>query len=549
MRILGITDGHDAGACLLENGRIVAAVSEERLSGVKRQPGFPARSIAFCLRASGLTPLKINRIAAAGKYGRAIHRILDGPYSKTNPNLPMSRPGNRLSSRWQNLFSGGYASGLDERVSKKALEVRFRSLGFDARVTLIDHHLAHALTAARGSGFADALVVTIDAFGDAVSASVYDFREGALSPVARIPYPFSPALLYGQVTSLLGFSEGDEGKVSGMAATGDPDKTIDRFKALYAFNGKYGIGRAPKLRALERAFAGSTAEDIAAGLQRWIETGVSDFIVEYARRHSPKRLCLAGGLFANVKLNQAVAESIGAEDLYVFPHMGDGGLCVGAAFALTDTVAPHLFNPLMGPIPGEVPQELLSDSRIETGEFNPDAVAKDLLSGKAVGLVHGPLEFGPRALGGRSLLFSPRFPELAEQIGNALDRPEVMPFAPVIRAEDFSKFSDTTQWSAFRHMTVTAIAKPGIADTYPVAVHVDGTMRVQTVDRDQAPLLYAILSAMAAHSDPPMLINTSLNRHGEPIVAGAERAVELFLETLLSGLILGDHYLTKIEGS
>ena len=546
MHVMGICDGHDAGACLMRDGRVLAAVSEERLSRRKRQPGFPGRAVRSCLEMAGVRPARVDRVAVAERTGRAPYRLLDGIYAATDPNQPMHRLANRISMALQNrLAVDRDLARLDAAVSRRSLSRRLAALGIEAPLAFVDHHLAHALAAARGSGFPEALVVTQDAYGDGRSGVVARWQEGGLEELCGVPYPNSPALLYGLVTSYLGYAEGEEGQVAGLAAHGNPERTRERFRhRLVHDGGRLLLDRLPSRRTVRGWLRSCTPADVAAGLQAVVEEVMGAFVGHWVERTRSERLCLAGGLFANVRLNQVVAEAASARDLYVFPHMGDGGLCVGAAWAHAwEGPAGERMPVFVGPDAGSVAGREESGEGIHAGPLGDaglETVASRLAAGEPVGLFTGRMEFGPRALGNRSILLSAREPDLAGRIGRALDRPGTMPFAPVARACDLDRFTRSPAWSALREMTVTVDALPGVAERFPTAVHVDGTMRLQTAVAEAHPVLHGILCAYARHEDPPLLINTSFNRHGEPIVDEAGRAFELFRTLPLGALVAGD---------
>jgi len=551
MLVLGICDGHDAGACLLADGALLAAVSEERLSRYKRQAGFPRLAIETCLRIIGVAPDKIESVAVAERTGRAVHRLLDRWYRRTDPNLSMHRRGNLLSMGWQNRIARWPVfSDTDAFFSTKILKSRLFDMNIAAPITLVDHHLTHAVSAARGSGFSEALVVTMDAFGDGCSGTFMRWQNGRLSPLQRIDYPHSPALLYGMVTSYLGYKEGEEGQVAGLAAKGDPESTSPLFDDFFTLTDEGPrLQKHLSLSTLRRYLNGYRPEDVAAGLQKSIERLLVELVRRWVKPDEPTNLCLAGGLFANVRLNQVVAESCRCADLYVFPHMGDGGLCVGAAWTQDENiVADSPMEVFLGPDAGELTESELSAGNVTVDPINDAAMTKttELLDkGGVVGIARGRMEFGPRALGNRSLLFSAQKPSLAKKLGQALARPEVMPFAPVVREEDLPKVAATPAWTCFRHMTATADALRETAKRFPVAVHTDGSMRIQVVRKTDASLLYAILTAYQKHVDPPLLINTSFNLHTEPIVSGVNRAWELFRQLSLDALLTANHLLVR----
>ena len=550
MLVLGLCDGHDSGACLLEDGQLSAAVSSERFTRRKRQPGFPREAIRWCMERRGVQPGQLDRVAVAERAGRAVHRGLDHRYRRTDPNLPLTRPANLLSMALQNLLARGKLTArLDEAAAARFLRASLGREGIAARPVLVDHHLAHALSAACGSGFMDdALILTMDAFGDGCSGGAWRWRGGRLTELCRFPFPHSPALLYGLVTAHLGFKEGDEGKVAGMAATGNPGTTRGLFQTLFSVEqGLIALRPGPGLARLGAAMRRFPAADLAAGVQAAVEGMVSAVAAHWFRHIGARDLCLAGGLFANVRLNQRVARAAACRDLYVFPHMGDGGLCVGAAMA-ADPEAPlprraHMF---LGPTPGPVsPEEARAACArvMPMGDEALDKVALVLSRGGLAAMAAGPLEFGPRALGNRSILCPADDHALARRLNAALGRPDLMPLAPVVRAQDLRRVTACPDWSALREMTATVDARPGVAARFPVAVHADGTMRLQVATRGETPLLHRILTRYGDRMDPPLLINTSLNLHSEPMVRTARRALELYRELPLDALVLDDQVL------
>lgn len=548
MWVLGLCDGHDAGACLVHDGVVVAAVSEERLSGRKRQTGFPRLSIETCLRLAEIHSSDVDAAAVAEVYGRGVHRALARWYRRTDPNLPMDRLTNRMSMAWQNAAATTPIwRAADAAVSRANLRRQLVECGVGSKPRFVDHHEAHARTAAACSGFDEALVLTQDAFGDGTSGGAWTWRDGRLTLQRRMAFPHSPALLYGLVTALLGFCEGDEGKVTGLAATGNPDEAARRLKGLFEVcDGDIRATRPFNAGPLRRLLSGISKEDIAAGVQAAVEDVVCAWAAYWAAETGLRRVALAGGLFANVRLNQRIGEVCDLKDLFVFPHMGDGGLCVGAALAIsTAGDRPAWPGPFLGSVIDGVGDQPTHLAALPLGEETMRRVAERISEGEVVAVARGPMEFGPRALGARSLLFSASRPEVAARLNEALRRPSIMPFAPVVREEDFTRVSATPAWSCFRSMTATAQARDGIAESFPVAVHVDGTMRAQIVDRVSSPFMHSLLGAYERFASPPLIINTSFNRHTEPIVADADGAWRLFTSLPVRGLVLGDTYWEK----
>lgn len=518
--ILGLCDGHDAGAALVDGqGQLVFAVSEERLSRVKRQQGFPELALRACLAvADGIDAVAVAELA------RFPMRLLDGLYAAGSSDqgaLGLRARGVAAWSRWSALG----LRGLEDRGSRAVLGRRLRGLGLPVPLHLIDHHLAHARSAAAGIG--DGLVLTLDAFGDGLCAAVFSQRGGQLRRLEAMRAPQSPALLYAQVTQLLGYGEGDEGKVVARAAQGDPGRLAADFERALRLEGGFRLGL--PVRALRELVEREAPEDVCAALQARVESVVVAWVERSLRRHGGAELGLAGGLFANVAVNRAVVEAAarrGVERVFVFPAMGDAGLCAGAAWELASRrgIPVGFDEARVGPGPGELGSGGVGgEPAVEALIEGPAEAAEALLAGRIVARCAGRLEFGPRALGSRSLLLLPDRPERGLALNRALGRDPVMPFGPVMTAEVAPAL--LVGWGErtaglTRYMTVALPASPRLRQLAPGAVHRDGTARAQVLDQDQDPALHAMLRRLPGE----VCINTSLNRHGEPIVATADEA-------------------------
>lgn len=530
--VLGFWDGHDAGAALVMGGRIDVAISEERLSRKKRASGFPFLAIAACLKHAGLTPADVADVATAGRYGRLGHRLLDRVYREGDPTRdPLS-----LSSRFVREFEVqlAHTPGLRrlETLGTRAVLIRrLAALGFGhARLHVIDHHTAHALTAqaallGHGVDPRDADVATMDGYGDGVAAR-FESSDGR---VVTLPSPgASLALVYGATTRVLGFGEGDEGKVMGLAAHGDPDRLAPIFRRWTE------PGRcSPTLGGPDerRRLTAETREDVAAALQRVTE----ERAVALTAAHLPSRrpLGLSGGLFANVAVNRAIARH--RESTVVFPHMGDGGLCVGAALAVTGPLPMPL--PFLGPTwpDRELEAALEGSPHAVTRPADPDAeLAAAIALGDVVARVVGRSEFGPRALGHRSILVRADDRDRLDRLNAALGRDDFMPFAPVRRHGDGSKT-----------MTMLVDADAALHEHGAGVVHVDGTVRTQLASRDD-PELWSLLERTEAFG-LPALVNTSFNLHGEPIVESPTGALRTFAAAGLDVMRLGPYVIRRVD--
>ncbi|MCP4868122.1 MAG: hypothetical protein GY898_05335 [Proteobacteria bacterium] len=514
MTILGICDGHDAGAALLDHAGVLQfAVSEERLTRRKHQCGFPRRSIEAALRFAAARGWTVEHAALAEQAGRLPFRLLDRRYRTGR--------GGRGPLSWAARAAGAYSNAIarhdllatvEGTASVALVRRRLSAVGVNVPLIVIDHHLAHAWSAAVGvdERWADALVVTLDAFGDGLAGTVSRRRGRNLDRLTALPAPAGPALLFGALAQHLGYAEGDEGKVVARAAAGDPERLVPVARAAFA-----GPGLSPA--AFIRAVRHEPPEDIAAALQHAAEGWVADIVGEAHAAHGGTALALAGGLFANVAINRAVAAAVPGVPVFVTPAMGDAGLCAGAAAAAAA---------LLGIEPQPTPDACLGPATEDVAaQAAPDVgpIRRALEDGGVVARCVGRMEFGPRALGARSLLFLPDDPARGAALNAALGRDPVMPFGPILPVEAAPTYLegwDETAAPMTAFMTVALPATDALRRAAPAAVHADGTARAQVLREVDDPALHRFLLSL----DEPVLVNTSLNLHGEPIVATLEEA-------------------------
>lgn len=517
---LGLCDGHDSGAALVDrSGELVFAVSEERLSRRKRQSGFPHRALRLCLERAD----RVDAVSVAERTGRLPLRLLDPLYRRLEPDQDPTALRSRAVAALS-IAASRRAPRADAAVAHAVLRRRLRASGVDAPLQLIDHHRCHARGAAAGRP--DALVLTLDALGDGLLGAAWRAGPaGGLRRAASFDAPGGPALLYGQITALLGYGEGEEGKVVARASGGDPEACGELLgRALSWEAGRFG---APlPFGELTRAVRRCRPDDVAAALQARVERVVSEVVRDMLATHGGRRLALAGGLFANVALNHRlaqVAREAGLDEVWVFPAMGDSGLAAGAAWELAARAGVEPRGPVtlrLGPAPGRLTS---ASPRVVRGASAAAEVAAALRVGQPVASCRGPLEYGPRALGARSLLLSAADPDGAARLNAALGRDPVMPFGPITTAEAapalLGELDDLTSTMA-RQMTVALPASPRMQALAPAAVHRDGTSRPQIIDRAADPALHDVLGCLPGE----VCINTSLNLHHEPIVATADQA-------------------------
>ena len=569
--VLGVFDGtHDAGAALVVGGRLVAAASEERFTRVKGQGGWPAASIAACLDEAGVSGAELTQVAFSG---------LVNP----NPGLRLARP---LQERWHlddadawnptgvrgrmvealqlrspfpKLQSGGRVMRTLSPVVRRALRAQLRrSLpGTRAGITLHDHHACHAGAAWHTAGWDEGLVLVADGVGDGLALSAWRGKGQGLERILAWPFPHSHGLLYATITAMLGYRPfRHEGKLAGLAAHGDPDAV----PLAWPFQGPVrdrelvpGLGQPlrQKLAPLSRC----EPEDVCAWLQRGLEADLVGLLAALHVDTGLGKIALAGGVFANVSLNRAVARLPGIEAVWVFPHMGDGGLAAGAALLGAPPRAPvamqHAFLGAAVGDPTAALGGLGEGARVRHPdglEALADATAEIIAGGGIVAVCRGRAEYGPRALGHRSILASAADPNMNARLNRALRRSDHMPFAPAMLAEDAAADLDFVRpiTQAARFMTVTAGARPGLVVDCPAVVHVDGTLRPQLVHAESTPFLHAVLVALRRRTGRGVALNTSFNVHEEPIVQTLEDAVQAWNQAGLDALVLGDALVERV---
>jgi carbamoyltransferase len=554
MNVLGLCDSHDSGACLFVDGNLVAAVNEERINRVKLWRGFPAGSIAEVLRIGGVRPDKIDRVVVGSRTTpNLIARVLRDKYPRLKETQGQFGYLHNLVISWEALTR---KVPPIERAEAAAAQAIFRrelaTVDVRAPIAMVDHHTAHAASAWATSPSDRALVVTLDGLGDGLSLTVSVGERGRkLTRVYEETGFSAQTLYYSRLTEFLGFRAiRDEGKVNGLAAYTPETPALDLARALLhvrdgRFNSQNHL-RPTSVKAWPfselRRF---TREQIAASFQRNMEEQVCAFLRYWLARTGTRHIAAAGGAFANVKLNQRVASLDEVDGFYVFPHMGDGGLAVGGVYAYLEQDPKPLPHVYFGEVPAEddVRKALGPTSlRWEQKADIAGEVARLLAEGEVVARFEGPMEFGPRALGHRSILAPGRSTEITALLNEHLRRSDFMPFAPAILEEDFD--GAFTGGAKARHaahfMTVSFDALPSMHQQCPAAVHVDGTCRPQAVNEQASPDFARILREYKARTGVPAIINTSFNMHEEPIVHRPEDAVASFLRSGLRYLAIGN---------
>ncbi len=579
MKVLGLTTEGDSGAALAQDGRLIAAVSEERLSRLKLVEGFPRGSLREVMHLAHVAPKDLDGVVVAGhmdflvdelrpfegwfvgwQHGGLVGRMkrLAGRFSRYRNQLPF------LEQCYYLAMVPGFRKR--ERFIRRVVREEF---GITAPVVFVDHHLSHCTSAYFTSGFGDALVVSVDGGGDAKSSRIYTVRDGEWEHVHETSAYDSLGNYYAYITHICGFTaHKHEGKVTGLAAHGSP-RYVDLLRGFIdEENGRLiNRGRTVFQTAIEdlrRALPqGWKREDLAASIQAHTEELMRRYLGHWARATGLRDVALSGGVFANVRVNEEVLALPEVDRIFVHPHMGDGGLCGGAALAsCLPEVLPRRMRPDRTPLRDVYLGGDLGDAEIEAAmreaELEPEPVETELeefvadllASGYVVARATGRMEYGPRALGNRSVLYQPTDPSVNDWLNASLRRTEFMPFAPAVLWEERERCFLNLRGAehAAEFMTVTAQATPWMKKHMPGVVHLDGTARPQLVRQDRNPGFYRIIAEFRKRTGLPAVINTSFNMHEEPIVCSARDAVRAFLDGNLDFLALGSYLIRHPSG-
>ena len=542
MLILGIHSGyHDACAVLFDDYRMVSAVALERLTRRKIDGGrVPTEAIAECLRIAGADLADIGAVALSrGAFPSRYYR-----------HFPMPR---LVENRIRELIGKEKHKSMERecvRYRRTDSAAMFDAAGFlgdlgcraDLPVTFYNHHASHALATLFHTDWNDALLYTADGGGDNVQYShrvlrngrldtLYGGDDGLLSPM-KID---SLGLAYGYATQALGYRiNKHEGKLTGLAALGEPliaAALAARFHIDDEGRISSDFASYPEMRRWIFAWAeGQAREVVAASVQKVLEDFVLDAVRLLLQRHGLRKLGLSGGVFANVKLNQRLAEELPIDEIFIYPAMSDQGLAAGGVlqhllerdgletwlsrrYRLDTLYYGHDF--------GNDIDTVMARAGAKEVSRDPVRHAAELIhAGKVVAIYTKGMEYGPRALGARTIMGAPIRSEINQTLNDRLDRSEFMPFAPVVRDVDATRVFKLPPQSLYaaRFMTITCQVQNEWRARIPAVVHVDGTARPQVIRRAENPLYYDILSAYAELSGVPVLINTSFNVHEEPII-------------------------------
>jgi carbamoyltransferase len=575
MFILGLNAFHgDSSACIVKDGELLAAIEEERLRRVKHWAGLPVEAVRFCLDLAGITLDQVDRIGVS-RDPRANFWKKVG-FAVTHGLSPRA-----MAGRARNLgkVKGGVAEGLGAAFDMSPALLRKKIVG-------VEHHRAHIASAFLVSPFDDAAVLSVDGMGDFVSTMWGAGHGNRILPAATVEYPHSLGFLYTALTQYLGFWKyGDEYKVMGLSGFGTP-RFLPELRKLIRLMPDGGFQLNLRYFAHRRAVVGMSweggepvigrlfseelerllgparryedpitrdHENIAASLQALYEEVFFHILEDLHRRTGLTKLAFAGGCAQNSLANGRIYANSAFQEVYVPPAGHDAGTAIGAAFYIWNQVLGNrrgfeMRSPFWGMEFGDAQCKAALDTaglapeHLEDDELFP-RVARLVADGNIVGWYQGRTEWGPRALGDRSIVANPAFPEIKERMNLKIKKREPFrPFAPSVLEEAVGDYFESHGPVPF--MEKVYVIRKEVRDKIPAVVHVDGTGRLQTVSRDVNPRYHRLIEAVGKLTGVPMVLNTSFNEN-EPIVNRPEEAIDCFLRTKMDALVLGNYLVER----
>jgi carbamoyltransferase len=555
--ILGIWDGHDSGAAIIKDNNILVALNEERLTRRKLEILFPEHSIKACLNYLKLVPADITQIAVSTyDFSKTMARIL--PYTKEEYYLIRRRK--KMSGGVSNLkkrakyklteFGPGY---LTRRLSEMCVRKELNRAGFtNYQVHMVDHHLCHATAAAFPSGFNECLVITIDGIGDALSGTLSTFAKGKLSRKAVISGKDSLGIFFEHVTNLMNMRElEDEGKVMALANYAypipDSENPLLEFIQVNGLSVKCKYSTLRMYDELKKILWKYPSEQFAYMAQRTLEVKIVELVRNGLSATGLKHVALAGGVFSNIKVNMLIRTLPEVEGCFVFPHMGDGGLALGAALSLNYDLNGISSYPLNDVFLGTGYSEEQMKTELEASgleysyyENIEEETARLISEGYIIFWFQGRMEFGPRSLGHRSILALPNSKRIKDLLNLRLKmRVWYQPFCPSMLEEDAQLLLEEYD-SPNRFMTMGYMVKDDKRDDVEGVISVDGSCRPQVLNGNESEY-GRLLTSVKRFTGSGVLLNTSFNIHGEPLVCSPKDAIDTLKRTGNDYLVMGNY--------
>lgn len=563
--VLGITDGHNAGACLLKNGKIEYAISEERISRNKNEAGYPKLAIEKILKLSNTKMEEIHTVALAGKFSHE----------------------KKFYSNWD-WYKVGYENQLED--NKKSKRINFeeqlknrkkaivKHLGInEKKITVVEHHLSHAASAYLASSWInneEVLILTCDGSGDGISSTVNIGQNGKIRRIAKTENSASLGKIYSRITLLLGMKPWEhEYKIMGLAPYADEtgvskskkvlDELLEVKESSLEFNMKSKLSMNYCYNFLKTRLENHRFDWIAGGIQQLTEELLKKWVINALKKTGCRKIVCAGGVFMNVKANMHISELELVDDIFIFPSGGDESLAIGSAMyvysEILDKISQKIHLEPLGPIylgmefsDLEIEDEI-KENQLQTGfsvEFSKDIEKQsaELLSqGEIVARFKDRMEWGARSLGNRSILADPSSFEKVRDINLAIKQRDFwMPFAPSIISEKQEEYIENPKKIKAPYMVMGFHTKEKAHKELSSAIHsYDFTARPQLLEKDYNASYYDLIDNFEKHTGIPALLNTSFNLHGYPIVCTPTDAINTLKKSGLKYLAIGNYLISK----
>lgn len=563
---------HDSAACIIKDGKLLAAAEDERFTHIKhgKRPipfstyELPFHAVDYCLKIAGIHLNDVDHIAYSfDPYLLLGEKYKDQSYISLPLHPSLQARQEEWLSEWDPLFLSSIVNAPGQLVDgyPHHLQKRFKGAKIQKeRWHFVEHHLAHAASAFHPSPFKSGAVLTLDGRGERATTTYNIGKDNDLFRIGEVDLPHSLGLLYERITTHLGFlHSSDEYKVMALASYGKPVFAGDfREMICIGSDGQYTVNN----ERLEERFGPARSRDaeftqhhfnIARSLQLVLEETVLELLNWFQKETGEKNLCMAGGVALNCVLNARIRDRGPFKNVWVQPAAGDAGTALGAAIW---TDAKHrngkekdfyMDHAYWGPeySDGEI-EKFLQWAKVPYKKLQniAEETAEILAQDKIIGWFQGRMEFGPRALGSRSILASPINPSMQARLNEVKDREDFRPVAPVVLEEDAGDWFEGAKYSPY--MLFVYDVKADKADKIPAVRHVDGTARIQTINHNQHPAYYELLKAFKDRTGVPVLVNTSFNTLGKPIVCSPRDAIECFWTSPFDALVIGSFLLEKV---
>ena len=563
MYILGIWDGHDSGAAIIKDNEILVAINEERLTRRKLEIKFPYKSIEACLNYLKIKHSDISEIAVStSDPAKTLARI--APSTKEEYYLIRRRKKdltflNFQKKKFKYKLTELKPNWITTSLSKKIVRKELDKIGFkNYRLSVVNHHISHVAAAAFCSGFNECLVITLDGLGDGVSGSVNIFKDKKLKNISTISARDSFGIFFEHVTNLMNMRElEDEGKVMALADYAYPisesENPMLNFFAVEGLNIKAKYSSLKMYQELKKILWRYPSEQFANMAQKTLEHYIIKLIQNIIKETGINKIALSGGVASNVKVNMKIRKLPECDECFVFPHMGDGGLALGAAMYLNyqlNEVTNYKFDSIAYGLEysnEEIEKELkLANLNYKVPVDLEKETAELIVQENIILWFQDRMEYGPRALGSRSILALPNDPNIKDELNLRLKkRVWYQPFCPTILEEDAQVLLEDFSGKTNYFMTMAYNVREEFRQDLIAVINIDGSCRPQILENNNNSKYVKLLKEIKTLTGKGVLLNTSFNIHGEPLVCSPKDAIKTFISTGIKYLVIGDFIVTQ----